>query len=309
MQKRLVILLVLVCIALFWVNRSRFIEGFQSPSTPVTAKDAKEILDEYILSFVKEYQTLSQLKSKDSRVENLMKMLTEDINNMNRTYPEDIEGLQTFPYQQFPMIKKEDLVLIKNMLVRTIGDPNASNPIQPATKPQLELFVARTRAFQEFLKNKFALLPTETRNSLQTSYSLMNMIFNESIKYSSEYAKVIGSVDPSKIQILGRMSYIYMIPFSASNFIWDPMLSTKPTGPIQTNNLPIPSSNMTALTSNLQEQTTVAPSGKAPICPSCPPPPKPCPVPPEGKKYSETVRDLLIENALVKAYGGELLLG
>ena len=92
-----------------------------------------------------------------------------------------------------------------------------------------------------------------------------------------------------------------MILYSAGNFVWPSDIQGKPTGPIQTDNLPIPKTGLNGLTNALQEQTTPTPSGAAPICP---PLPAPCPVPPEGKKYSETIRDLLIENAMVKAYGG-----
>lgn len=304
MQKRLVILLVLVCVIFLWMNRSRVIEGFTS--TPLTAKDVKQTYDEFVLWFVKEYQTLLELKSKDSRVTNSLKQLAEEINTMNRDYPTMQEQIQSFPYAQFPMIKKEDILLLKNTLLRTVGEPNSTKPIEPATKPQLELFIARLRAFQQVLKNKFALLPRETRTSYQTQFTNLNKMIDESIKYTTDYSKVIGSADPTKIPVLGRMNYFYMIPFSASNFIWPPELATKSTGPIQTNNLPIPKTGLKGLAKSLQEQTTVAASGKAPICPSCPPQ---RPIPPEGKKYSETIRDLLIENALVKAYGGELLLG
>lgn len=309
MQKRLVILLVLVCIIFVGLNHSRVLEGFSTKQTSFNAKDVKEIYDEFVLWFVKEYQTLSELKSKDSRVEKILKQLSEEINTMNREYPSLQEQIQKFPYTQFPMIKKEDIVLLKNTMLRTIGEPNSTKPIEPATKPQLELFVARIRAFQQVLKNKFAFFPRETRNSLQTQFMNLNKMFDESIKYTTDYTKVIGSADPTKVQILDRMNYFYMIPFSASNFIWPPELASKPTGPIQTNNLPIPKTGMKGLANSLQEQTTITASGKAPICPSCPTQSKPCPVPPEGKKYSETIRDLLIENALVKAYGGEYLLG
>ncbi len=317
MQKRLVILLVFVCLALVWANRSDSMEGFAvakaktTPpnTTPLTGKVVKQSYDDFILSVVKEYQLLSELKSKDTRVEKLMKGLAENINDFNRDYPSNVEGIMNFPYKQFPMVKDADLLLVKDYLIRSVGQVDSKKPLEPATVADLDLFVNRTQAFKLFINNKFKLLPNETKTQFNTYFNNFNSMTDNSIKNTNEFKKQIGSMKPETIPVLKRMLYFDMMNLSAGRFIWPPELASKPTGPIQTNNLPIPKSTLKAVTETIQVKTTPGPNGKAPICPSCPPPAKPCPVPPEGKKYSETVRDLLIENALVKAYGGEYLLG
>ena len=310
MQKRLVLLLVFVCIVFLWFNRSSITEGFKAGMNiaekpiPLTVTDVKEIFDEFILSNVKEYQTLADLKSDDPRAINLMKVLADDINSMNSSYPSFQENIKTFPYESFPMISKKDLLLVKDSLIRTVGQVDSKKPLEAATKPDIDIYTARLQAFQLFMNNKFNLLPRETRDALETIIMTVNQTMNDSLKYADELKKTIGSTSPLKIPVLKRMIYLHMILYSAGNFVWPSEIQSKPTGPIQTDNLPIPKTGITGLTNALQEQTTPTPSGAAPICP---PPPEPCPIPPEGKKYSETVRDLLIENALVKAYGGTYL--
>ncbi len=315
MQKRLVLLIVFVWISFIVFNRAHFVEGFKvaastlQKSSPLHAKNVKEIYDDFVLSYVKEYQTLAEVKGKDTRAETLLKIMTDDINRMNREYPSVQESIQTFPYTQFPMISKEDLLVVKDFLVRTMGQVDSKKPLEPATNADLGIFTARLQALQTFLQTKFNLLPRETRDTFRTKFESLTKTMQDSLKYTNEYKKVIGSTNALKIPILKRMNYFYMILFSAGNFVWPSELAKKPTGPIQTDNLPIPKTGLNGLTAALQGKMTITSNGKAPICPSCPPPAKPCPVPPEGKKYSETVRDLLIENAMVKAYGGTYLYG
>ncbi len=309
MQKRLVILLVFVCIVFLWVNRSRVMEGFQTATPSLTGKEVKQIFDDFILSVVKEYQLMSELKSKDMRIENLMKLLAGTINDLNREYPSNIESIMKFPYQLFPRVKSDDIFIIKDYLIRPVGQVDSNTPLAPATAIDLDLFVRRTEAFKLFLTTRFNLLPSETKQEFNSIFMNLNNTMNDSIQNTNEFKKQIGSMKPETIPVLKRMLYLDMVFFSAGKFIWPPELANKPTGPIQTENLPIPKRTITAITETVQTKLTPDATGKAPICPSCPPPAKPCPVPPEGKKYSETVRDLLIENALVKAYGGEYLLG
>jgi hypothetical protein len=310
MQKRLVLLLVFVCIVFLWLNQSRAIEGFKAAanaiqkSAPMTAKDAKEMFDEYILSYVKEYQLLAEMKSKDMRVENMMKLMADDINNLNRDYPSFLEKNQGFPWSSFPMITKEDVKILKEFAIRTVGQVDSKKPLEPATVADLDLFINRLQSLQLFITTKFNLLPRETRDTFQTEFKNLNETIKICIKYTQEFKKTVGSMKSSNIPVLKRFNYMNMFTLAPGKFMWPPELANKQTGPIQTANLPIPKSGVNGLANALQQSTTATPSGTAPICP---PPPKPCPVPPEGKKYSETVRDLLIENALVKAYGGTYL--
>jgi hypothetical protein len=285
------------------------LEGFQAATKSLTGNEVKQTYDDFILSVVKEYQLMSELKSKDMRIENLMKLLAGTINDLNREYPSNIETIMKFPYQLFPMVKIDDIILIKDYVIRPVGQVDSNNPLAPATTVDLDLFVRRTEAFKLFLTNKFNLLPRETKTEFGGIFTNLTNSINDSIQNTNEFKKQIGSMKPETIPVLKRMMYLDMVFFSAGKFIWPPELATKQTGPIQTENLPIPKRTITAITETVQTKLTPDATGKAPICPSCPPPPKPCPVPPEGKKYSETVRDLLIENALVKAYGGEYLLG
>ena len=310
MQKRLVLLLVFVCIIFIWLNRSRAIEGFKAAanivqkSPPMTVKDAKEMYDEYIISYVKEYQLLTEMKTKDIRVVNMMKLMADDINNLNRDYPSFVEKNQGFPWTSFPMITKEDGKVLKDFAIRTVGQVDPNKPLEPVSVADLDLFINRIQSLQLFITNKFNLLPRETRDTFQTQFQNLNETIKSCIKYTQEFKKTVGSMNSLKIPVLKRFNYMNMFSLAPGKFMWPPELTNKPTGPIQTDNLPIPKSGVKGLTNALQQSTTATPSGVASICP---PPPKPCPVPPEGKKYSETVRDLLIENALVKAYGGTYL--
>jgi hypothetical protein len=310
MQKRLVLLLVFVCIVFLWLNRSRAIEGFKAAanavqkSPPMTAKDAKEMFDEYIISYVKEYQLLSEMKSKDIRVENMMKLMADDINNLNRDYPSFVEKNQGFPWSSFPMITQNDMKILKDFAIRTVGQVDSKKPLEPATVADLDLFINRLQSLHLFITNKFTLLPRQTRDTFETQFKNLNETIMTCIKYTQEFKKTVGSMKPSNIPVLKRFNYMNMFTLAPGKFMWPPELASKPTGPIQTANLPIPKSGVNGLANALQQSTTATSSGTAPICP---PPAKPCPVPPKGKKYSETVRDLLIENALVKAYGGTYL--
>ena len=310
MQKRLVLLLVFVCIVFIWLNQSRVMEGFKAAtnaiqkSPPMTAKDAKEMYDEYIVSYVKEYQLLKEMNTKDIRVVNMMKLMADDINTLNRDYPSFVEKNQGFPWTSFSMITKEDGKVLKDFAIRTVGQVDSKKPLEPATVADLDLFLNRLQALQLFITTKYNLLPRETRDSFQTNFKNLMETIKSCIKYTQDFKKTVGSMNPLKIPVLKRFNYMNMFTLAPGKFMWPPELTNKPTGPIQTDNLPIPKSGMKGLTTALQQSTTATPSGIAPICP---PPPKPCPVIPKGKKYSETVRDLLIENALVKTYGGTYL--
>lgn len=313
MQKRLVLLLVFVCILFLFINQGGIHEGFRvatdivKPKVPITAKYVKQMLDDVILTTVKEYQTLTEMKSQDIRVQNSMKALAIDINQMNQDYPTIEDTIQGFPFESVSMISEDDIKILKDFIVRTAGQVDPQKPLEPVTVADIDLFINRLLSLSLLIQNKTKLLPNEIKEGIRTIQTSFETTVAEVIKNTRELKQSLGSMKPANIPVLKRFSYVYVFMLAQSKYVWSPEVTNKPTGPIQTHNLPLPKSAIQELKDTLQQQNAVAlPSATPSICP---PQAKACPVPPKGKKYSETVRDLLIENALVKAYGGTYLYG
>jgi len=298
MRKLLVILLVLAIVFLAFVY-FRQIEGFVNGNTitPFTKEAVQELLDNMTLEYLAYYDSLINLNSKDPRILNRIQMIASDINVLNDQYPAITYRLEQTPFDYYKMLGMDDLKIIKDFITRKVGITPSADLAKPADLGDIDLISNRLNSFFGFLQQK---APLAKMKLPDTSGPLVRTMLENLLKLKLK----VGSMKPEDIPLLKSDMYWIALNLAKSNFVPPPELINAPPIQIKTENLPVPAAPLKEIQKALAKTETkvatpvsVCPPDKVcppeKVCPKCPPP--------EGRKYSELVKNLLIEDALVAA--------
>ena len=300
-MRKLFVLLLVSAIVLFAVySFGRVKEGFATTtSTPLNAENVKSIVDSVIIDYVGHYQKLFDLKSEDIRVKNRLQMIATDINVLNEQYPMIEYTIENLDYTPFKMLSLDDLKIVKDFLLRRVGTIGTTSLTMPADLADVDLMSNRLNSFYGFLQQKVPLakqkLPDWVGPMVRTTLeNLRNLKFK------------ITTMKPEEIPLFASDFYYNALSFANANFVFPPNIVNGPPIEIKTNNLPIPSAPLRVLAKEIKKEGGLSPvvieeKPKKPIveCPTCPKCPK-CPLP-ESKKFSEIVKELLVEDSIINA--------
>lgn len=298
MRKLLVILLVLA-VAILAIVYFRKTEGFANVNTvtPLTKESVQELLDNMTLEYLAYYDSLVNLKSKDPRILNRIQMMASDINILNDQYPAITYRLEQTPFDYYKMVGLEDLKIIKDFITRKVGIIPSADLTKPADLADIDLVSNRLKSFFGFLQQKAPLVKMKLPDNAS---SLVRTMLENLLKLKLQ----VGSMKPEDVPVLKSDNYWIALNLAKSNFVAPPELLNKPPIQIKTENLPVPAAPLKELQKAIAKTDTKV-ATPASICPPATvcPPEKICPKcpPPEGRKYSELIKSLLIENALVAA--------
>ena len=298
MRKLLVLLLVLALAFLAFVY-FRKTEGFANPNTitPLTKDSVQGLLDSMTLEYLAYYESLVNLKSKDPRILNRIQGIASDINILNEQYPAITYRLEQTPFDFYKMIGLEDLKIIKDFITRRVGITPSPDLTKPADLADIDLVSNRLKSFFGFLQQKAPLAKMKLPDN---AGPLVRTMLENLLKLKLK----VGSMKPEDVPLLKSDMYWDALALAKSNFVPPPELVNAPPIEIKTENLPVPEPPLKEIQKALAKTETKVATPVS-VCPpekACPPE-KVCPKcsPPEGRKYSELVKNLLIEDALVAA--------
>jgi hypothetical protein len=304
MRKLFVLLLVSAIVLYIVYSFGRVKEGFATTtSTPLNAENVKSTVDSVIIEYVGHYQKLFDLKSEDIRVKNRLQMIATDINVLNEQYPMIEYTIENLDYTPFKMLTTDDLKIVKDFLLRSVGTSTVgvTNFTKPADLADIDLMSNRLKSFYGFLQQKVPLakqkLPDWVGPMVRTMLeNLRNLKFK------------ITTMKPEEVPIFASDFYYNALSFANANFVFPPNIVNGPPIEIKTNNLPIPSAPLRVLEKEIKKEVALAPVSieekptkpvACPTCPTCPKCPK-CPLP-ESKRFSEIVKELLVEDSIINA--------
>ena len=272
------------------------VEHFQGAKrTPLTAENVQGLLDDLVRDFIAFYQKLQKqgASTKDKRIQYRLVDIGDAINNLNYQYPAIENTIKTMDYKQFEMISLEDVKLIKDFCVRTVGLTAESNITDSANLADLDMFSNRLQSLFGIIQQKAA----GVRNSAITVGQMGNTvrIVLENIK---KLKLDLPKMKPVDVPVLRADLYVYTFMGAAANFTVDPNLTMKPIPTLEMNNLPGAKSTANAILSVITATPTVAakvaaPTTTGPVTPSSAPAPAAVASTPTGMKFSELIQTLM----------------
>jgi hypothetical protein len=269
----------------------------------LTAENVQGLVDDAVRDFIAYYQKLQKQggPTKDKRIQYRLVDIGDAINNLNYQYPAIQNTILTMDYAQFQSISLEDVKLIKDFFVRTVGLTAESSILESANLADLDMFSNRLQSVFRILQQKAA--------GVRNSSAMLGQIGNtvrivlENIKKLKLDLPKMKSAD---VPVLRADLYVYAYMSAASNFTIDPNLATKSIPKLEMDNLPGAKSTADAILSILTKTPTVAEKVAAPVpVPSSVPSSAPVPAPtrstapttaattPTGMKFSELIQTLM----------------
>jgi hypothetical protein len=297
MQKLIVGILVFALALLLWFGTSPSAsEGFADPRTPLTNEAVLKLVNDAIIEYVDAYQKLKAVKSDDPRVKGRLQVMADDINVLNEQYPAIEYTITQHDFKKYTMLFLEDLKAVKDFFTTRVGLYTVSSPTAPADLAEIDAMSNRIQAIYGYIQQK---IPLAQQRLPDNANGLVRQTLENLLKLKLRF----GTLPQTEIPLFKSDLYWTAVNLAKENFVFPPTLLNKPLTEIKTENLPLPMSPLKLI----QKEAQAKPIGPAPTvcppqtpCPTCPDCPK-CP-PPEGKRYSELIKDLLIEGDLLREF-------
>jgi hypothetical protein len=300
MRKLIVGLFVFALLFVLWMGTSPWApEGFADARTPLTVENVLKLVNDTIIEYVDAYQKLKSVKSDDPRVKGRLQVMAQDINVLNEQYPAIEYTIQQYDFSKVPMLSLEDLKLVKDFFTTRVGLFTVNVLTTPADLAEVDVMSNRIQSIFGFIQQKIPL-------AQQKLPANANIIVRQTLENILKLKLRMGSLPASEIPLFKSDLYWTATNLAKDNFVFPPDLLNKPLIEVQTQNLPLPVSPLKLIQKEAQKQPQIE-TPPVSVCPPPPPPPPPCPEcpkcpPPEGKRYSELIKDLLIEGDLLREF-------
>lgn len=300
MRKLIVGLFVFALLLVLWLGTATSSEGFADTRTLLTADNVLQLVKDVIIDYVDSYQKLKALKSDDPRIKGRLQMMAEDINILDDQYPAIEYTIQQTDFKKYPMLRLEDLQLVKTFLTTRVGIYTVTDLKTPADLGEIDLLSSRIQSIYSLIQQKIPLAQQRLPDNANT---VVRSTLDNLLKLKLRF----GTLPQSEIPLLKSDLYWTAVNLAKDNFVFPPDLLNKPLIEVHTANLPLPIAPLKLIQKEVQKAeatstTPITPTVCPPQtpCPKCPDCPK-CP-PPEGKRYSELIKDLLIEGDLLREF-------
>jgi hypothetical protein len=208
-------------------------EGFTtSTRTRLTKENVKPLLDAYTLALLGQYQKFKALNSTDPRVKFRLQNLAKDINTLNDQYPAIIYNIEQFDYSKIPALSLEDLTIVKDFAIRTVGINYTSDITAPANQADIDTMANRFQSILGIALQKAPLAGIPIPSDIQTSFATIKTNLN---KLKTQ----LPNMKSEDVPLFKGDFYDFALPFSFVNFV-PPADITSGGIDIRTENLPKP---------------------------------------------------------------------
>lgn len=286
------------------------VENFEAAKiTPLTAENVQGLLDDLVRDCIAFYQKLEkQVEStKDKRIQYRLVDLGDAINNLNYQYPAIQNTIKTMDYTQFQMISLEDLKLLKDFCVRTVGLTVESNITDPANLADLDMFSNRLRSLFGMIQQKSAGVRNASAFVGQMGDTVRIVLEN-----MNKLKLDLPKMKATDIPVLRADLYFYAFTGASNNFTLDPNLSMKPMPKLEMDNLPGAKSTADKILSVITTTPVVAEKVVAPVPTTASSAPAPAAATivattPTGMKFSELIQTLMSYGPVQASPGSAVL--